>query len=68
MDFLCLGDGNPVPTVDWTLQLENRFINWTPKGNLNNVTFKAKANSSGLYQCTIENNLGKAFKSFDLGK
>ena len=68
MNFLCLGDGNPAPTVDWILHFKDHAINWTPKGNLNNVTFKTKVNDSGLYQCTIDNNLGKAFKWFHLGK
>ena len=68
MNYLCDGDGNPAPTVNWTLHLEDHAINWTPKGNLNNVTFEVKVNDSGRYQCTIENNLTKAFKWFDLGK
>ena len=64
MNFLCLGMGNPTPTVIWTSA--DGVINWM--SNLNNVTFKAEANSSGSYLCTVKNEFGEALKRFNLGK
>lgn len=64
MILLCLGEGNPVPTVNWTS--EDRDIKW--KSNLARVTFKPEPNSSGSYLCTIKNELGEASKRFELGK
>ena len=64
MNFLCLGVGNPTPTVNWTSA--DGVINWML--NLNNVTFTAEAYSSGSYLCTIENEFGEAVKRFYLGK
>ena len=69
VNLLCLGGGNPTPTVDWTLTLGDRVINLISERNLRNVKFKVEVNSSGLYQCTVKNSLGpEAFKSFTLGK
>ena len=64
VNFICLGMGNPTPTVNWTSA--DGVIKWM--SNLNNVTFTAEAYSSGLYLCTIKNELGEAFKRFNLGK
>lgn len=63
VNFLCLGMGNPTPTVKWTS--EDGVINWM--SNLS-VTFTAEAYSSGSYLCTIKNDFGEAFKRFYLGK
>ena len=64
VNFLCLGMGNPTPTVNWTSA--DGVINWMP--NLNKVTFTAEAYSSGSYLCTIKNGFGEAVKRFYLGK
>ena len=66
VNFLCLGDGNPVPRVVWTST--DGAIHLISKGNLNDVTITAKANSSGSYLCTIKNYLGEDFKWFRPGK
>ena len=66
VNFLCLGDGNPTPTTNW--ESADRIIDWISKGNLDNVTFTAKADSSGLYLCTIKNYLREDFKWFRLGE
>ena len=62
--FLCLGMGNPAPTVMWTST--DSDIKWI--SNLTNATFKAAASSSGSYLCTIKNELGDASKRYNLGK
>ena len=64
VNFLCLGMGNPAPTVNWTSPDNN--IRWM--SNLRNVTFTAESDSSGLYLCTVENVLGEAIERFELGK
>ena len=64
VNFLCLGMGNPTPTVNWTSA--DGVINWM--SNLNKVTFTAEAYSSGSYLCTIKNEFGEAVKRFYLGK
>lgn len=48
MIFICLGMGNPVPTVNWT----------SPDNEMTNVTFKAEPSSCGSNLCTINNKLG----------
>ena len=66
VNFLCLGDGNPTPTVKWTSK--DGAIDQLLSDNLNNATFTAKADSSGLYLCTIKNYLGEDFKWFRVGE
>ena len=64
VNFLCLGMGNPTPTVNRTSA--DGVINWM--SNLNKVTFTAEAYSSGSYLCTVKNEFGEAVKRFYLGK
>ena len=64
VNFLCLGIGNPTPTVNWTSA--DGVINWM--SNLNKVTFTAEAYSSGSYLCAVKNEFGEAVKRFYLGK
>lgn len=62
--LLCLGVGNPAPTVNWTS--EDSDIKWM--SNLTRVTFKPEPDSSGSYLCTIKNDFGEVSKRFDIGK
>ena len=66
VSFLCLGDGNPSPTITWTTR--NGVIDWKSEDNPSNVTFVVKAYSSGWYLCTVENKWNVAFKWFRLNK
>ena len=63
---MCLGDGNPTPTVNWTS--EDGVIDGVLSKNMNNVAFDANVDSSGLYLCTIKNYLGEDFKWFRVGE
>ena len=66
VSFLCLGDGNPTPTITWTTR--DGVIYWESVNNPSNVTFVVKAYSSGWYLCTVENKVDAAFKWFRLGR
>ncbi|RMX51502.1 hypothetical protein pdam_00014831 [Pocillopora damicornis] len=64
VSFLCLGDGNPTPTITWTMR--DGVIDWKSVNDPRNVTFVVKAYSSGWYLCTVENKMNAAFKWFRL--
>ena len=66
VSFLCLGDGNPTPTITWTMR--DGVIDWKSVNDPRNVTLVVKAYSSGWYLCTVENKMNAAFKWFRLGK
>ena len=60
--FTCLFEGNPAPTVTWSLNVK---ILQTTEGSTTRSSFtvdSAKCNNTGRYICTANNSIGVSAK------